>query len=580
MSGLLGALWLVGLFLAAPALRAGKNYAVADRLRDGLILGVAIPFGLGAVHLLYAPACWAALCALVVVAYVRSLASGPPRDGGRAPYLLVAALAAVAWPQLIRPLLDGDSLSYHLPNAAAWVHAHSLWTTATHYWWYPPASELFASGLYAVATPFALPWSGVGALALLGFRIFNWSRSRLVVSPLFADALAAATVTAFPLAIQGATLQNDVWLAAFWLETLYWLTTEPWNAAAARSASVTVLLKPQGVLLTALALALAKAPPRVWLAAGAAFAAWVAHDALLWQRGGVAGAPFAGTGYWASTILAHGLPAIGTFVRVAAAASPFALLAFVAAFFAPLIERKRRALGWAAFGAALIFFVLPFGYATAVAQLATGASLRFAAPAIATGAVILARPARRVPALATMLLVASTLFGIGAVLAVFWNDGSTHLAVPVALLTAGIAALAYRFRAQWLWPAAAIAAVVVATHLAARHPLDYYSDALRVGSTPPGIYRWIAFQRPSAIGGWGVRLGVINVLSPATRTVDLPDGSPCSGAAQNGALLVAVAQADLAPAENARRLAVARYCGATLYSDAIGVVVKPSRTAR
>lgn len=579
MSGLLAALWLIGLFAAAPALRANKNYGVADRLRDGLILGVAIPFGLGAVHLLYAAACWAALFAIAVVAYVRSTATGPSRDGDPPPYLLVGALAAVAWPQLIRPLLDGDSLSYHLPNAAAWVQAHSLWTTATHYWWYPPASELFASGLYLVATPFALPWSGAGALALLGFRIFNWSRTRVAISPLAADALAAATVTAFPLAIQGGTLQNDVWLAAFWLETLYWLTTEPWNAALARSASVTVLLKPQGFLLTALALALGKAPRRVWLGAGGAFAAWVAHDALLWRRAGVA-SPFGAAGYWASTILAHGLPAIETFVRVALAASPFALLAFAAAFVAPLIERKRRALGWAAFAAASLFFVLPFGYATAVAQLATGASLRFAAPAIATGAVILARPARRVSTLATILLVASTLFGIGAVLAIFWNDGSTHLAVPVALLAAGIAAIASRSRARWLWPAATVAAIAVATHLAARHPLDYYSDALRVGSSPPGIYRWIASQRPRAIGGWGVRLGVINVLSPSTRTVDLADDSPCSGAARDGALLAAVAQADLAPADNARRLTVARDCGTTLYSDASGVVVKPSRTAR
>ena len=577
MSGLLAALWLVGLFAAAPALRSSKNYGVTDRLRDGLILGVAIPFGLGAVNLLYAPACWTTLCAIVFVAYVRNMAIGPSRNGDRPPYLLVGALIAVAWPQLIRPLLDGDSLSYHLPNAAAWVQAHSLWTTATHYWWYPPASELFASGLYAVATPFALPWCGVGALALLGFRIFSWSRSR-TASPLLCDALAAATVTAFPLAIQGGTLQNDVWLAAFWLETLYWLTTEPWNAALTRSASVTVLLKPQGFLLTALALALCKAPRRVWLAAGGAFAAWVAHDAFLWRRAGIA--PFAGTGYWASTVLAHGLPAIATFVHVAPAASPFALLAFAAAFFAPLIERKRRALGWAAFAGAFLFFVLPFGYATAVAQLATGASLRFAAPAIATGAAILARPARRVSVLATILLVASTLFGIGVVLAVFWNDGSTHVAVPVALVTVGIAAIAYRSRARWLWPAATVAAVVLATHLAARHPLDYYSDALRVGSTSPGIYRWIASQRPSIVGGWGVRLGVINVLSPSTRTVDLPDSSPCSAAARDGALLAAVAQADLAPADNARRLAVARDCGPALYSDAAGVVVNPSRTAR
>ncbi|MBV8197107.1 MAG: hypothetical protein JO263_03150, partial [Candidatus Eremiobacteraeota bacterium] len=526
MSGLLAALWLVGLFAAAPALRTSKNYGVADRLRDGLILGVAIPFVLGFVHLLYPAACWAALFLLAVLGYLRDAPRVPVRNGERPRYLLAGALIAVAWPQLMRPLLDGDSLSYHLPNAAAWVQAHSLWMTATHYWWYPPASELFAAGLYAVASPYALPWCGLGALALMGFRIASWSRTRLGAPPLLADALAAATITAFPLAIQGATLQNDVWLAAFWLETLYWLSCEPSNAAIVRCAALTALLKPQGFLLSAIALGTFKARPRVWLAASLALALWIAHDALLWHGGGAA--IFSGAGYWESTIVAHGLPAIGEFLRVTLFASPFALLAFLAAFFGPLIERKSRALGWAAGCAALAFFVLPFGYATAVAQLATGASLRFAAPAMAVGAVLLARPARRVSGIATALLVASTLFGIGVIFQIFWNDGSTHVALPIALVAAGVAAAAHRWRAHWLVPIAGAAAIVLATHLAARHPLDYYTDSLRVGNTAPGIYRWIATQRPRAVGGWGVRLGVINVLSPATHTVDLPDSASCA----------------------------------------------------
>ena len=93
-------------------------------------------------------------------------------------------------------------MSYHLPNAAAWVHAHSMWTTDGRYWWYPPASESFAAGVYAVAGPYAVGWSGVAALALLGARIATWLRERCDAAPLLADVVAAAVVTAAPLAQQ------------------------------------------------------------------------------------------------------------------------------------------------------------------------------------------------------------------------------------------------------------------------------------------------------------------------------------------------------------------------------------------
>ncbi len=576
MSGLLAALWLVGLFVAAPALRTGQAYDATDRLRDGLILGVAIPFGLGFVHLLYPAACWAVLAAVVAIAYLRR-ATAEQQRAEPTPYLLLGAVAAVAWPQLIRPLLDGDSLSYHLPNAAAFAQAHSLWTIATHYWWYPPASELFAAGLYAVGSPFALPWSGVGALALVGFRIASWSRRLTDAPPMLSDALAAATVTALPLALQGATLQNDVWLAAFWLETLYWLATQPGTVTLLRTASVTALIKPQGFLFALIVLAAFRARWRLWLATGAVFAVWFVHDAILWRPG--ASGMLVGAIPWQSTILAHGATALGVFIRVAFIASPFGLLAFVAALFGPLIERTRPAFGWASFAAAGLFFVLPFGYATAVAQLSTGASLRFAAPAIAAGAVILARPASRVAGLATIVLSASALFGIAAVLQIFWNDGSTHLALPIAALAIGIAALGNYRRLRWLYAISGVLSVALATHLAARHPLDYYADALRTGGRAPGIYRWIATARPAAIGGWGMRLGIVNVVSPSTRTVDVRDASPCLDARHDGVLLAAVAQADRATSENARRLDAARHCGEVLYSDPAGVVVKPFQTA-
>jgi hypothetical protein len=578
VSGLPAALWLLGLYAAAPALRTGPNYCFPDRLRDALILGVAIPFALGVVHALYWGACWAALLLWIAVAVWRNLNERSDADAKPAhpvPYVLIAALLLVAWPQLMRPLLDGDSLSYHLPNAAAWVHAHSLWTATTRYWWYPPGSELFASALYAVGSPFALPWCGFCALILLGFRIIAWSRDALGAPPLLADALAAATVSAYPLAIQGGTLQNDVWLAAFWLETLWSLRVLPGNRFAP-SAAVLALIKPQGWIFAAIALLASRARPVLWATAFAALGLWMIHDAALWKSAIASPAASMASGsLYGSTILANGLGAFALLAAVAIHLSPFTLLALIAALLGPLPAIRDRALGWAAFAAALLFFVLPFGYETSVAQLANGASLRFAAPAIAAGALLLAPVGRRLGIVATILLWISTLYGCWFVLAIFWNDGSTHVALAIAALGVAMAATANRTQLRLVNAVAVLAAVVLATHLAARHPLDYYNDSLSVGGRLPGVYRWIERTQPAVIGGWGLRAGVINVLSPRTQTLDLTDTDPCAQAIAHGALLVAVAQNDLPPEANAQRLRAAHTCGSILYEDATGVVAQP-----
>lgn len=578
MPGLLAAIWLLGLFAAAPALRTGARYDFADRLRDALILGAAIPFALGFVHALYAAACWVVLAFCVAAAYLRRrFAIGTPlrESASPVPYVLIGALVAVAWPQLMRPPLDGDSLSYHLPNAAAWVQAHSLWTTVTRYWWYPPASELFASAIYAVSGPFALPWCGFGALALLGFRIASWAREAYAAPPLLADALASATVTIYPIAIQGGTLQNDVWLAAFFVESLWALRVRTRGSAAIRTLALTSLIKPQGWIMALVALIAGRARRRVWLTTAAAIGIWILHDAVLWKNAGVAPASTAYGNVLNSTILAHGAGALLTLVAVVVRVSPFALIALLAALLAPAIARGDPLLRWAPCAAAILFFMLPFGYATSVAQLATGASLRFAAPALAAGALVLAPYGRRIDLPATVLLYASTAYGVWYVLAIFWNDGGTHIAIACAMLAAAVAAVAQIQRSAWANAAAFALAAIAAAHLAARHPLDYYGDALRAGTAPPGIYRWIAAMHPPAIGGWGLRLGAVNVLSPHTRTLDLSDRDPCAQARRDRAVLIAVAESDLAADENARRLVDARRCGLTLYADATAVAAAP-----
>lgn len=576
LSGLSAAIWLLGLFAAAPALRTSVRYDFADRLRDALVLGVAIPFALGFVHALYPIACWCALALCVAIAGLRgSRRGGSQAKATRLPLVLIGALIAVAWPQLMRPLLDGDSLSYHLPNAASWVQAHSLWTTATRYWWYPPASELFGAGLYAVGGPFALPWSGLSALALLGLRIVTWARDACAAPPLLADSLGAAVVTAYPLAIQGGTMQNDVWLAAFFLESLWALRNKPGSSAATRALAVTALIKPQGWILALIALATGNARRRLWLTTAGALTLWALRDAILLPGASAAPASTFSAGIFGSTIVAHGVSALGTLLLVAIEASPFALLTLIAALAAPAFRRGDGNLRWAACAAGILFFVLPFGYATSVAQLATGASLRFAAPAMATGAIVLAPIARRTAPFAIPLLLASTVYGVAYLLAIFWNDGGTHVALVAAAIAIVVAAISQRRRLAWIGALVFALAVVEATHLAARHPLDYYSDALSVDGIRPGTYRWIAATQPRAIGGWGLRLGVVNVLAPATRTIDLPDINACGQAHRSGVVLVAVAQSDLPRVENAYRLRAAGVCGRVLYRDAIGVAAAP-----
>jgi hypothetical protein len=577
-AGLLAAAWLLGLLAAAPALRTSEPYGFADRLRDALTLGVAIPLVLGFADLLYPVACWIALATLLAIALQRSARhpspeAVPSRDSG-VPYVLVGALAIVAWPALVRPLLDGDSLSYHLPNAASWVQAHGVWTGVTRYWWYPPASEMFAAGLYATAGPFALGWSGLGAIALLGLRIFTWAQEMFEAPSWLADALAAATVTALPLALQSGSLQNDVWLAAFFLESLWSIRRD--DGAAMRSIAVTALLKPYGWIFAALAAIARRARPAIWSCGACTIVLWAIRTALLRQRAIV---PVTATWFpqtWQTSIAAHGIPALLLLVRTLLALSPFMLAALLAALLGPGYERRDRGLGFAGFAALLFFYAMPFAYATSVPQLATGASLRQAAPAVALGALLLLRPAMRLPPFAAGLFLGSAVIGAGDMLALYWADAPTRSAVAVAALAVGLTALAARRRTPLPLVAGFIVAAAVAAWLAASNPVPFYADALQIGGQRSGLYAWIHRTRPQAVGGNALRLGTVNVLSPGTRTVDLPDDGTCAAASAQRVLLVAVAQNGPSTVPNAARLNAARACGRVLYDDGLAVVVRPA----
>ncbi len=569
-SAILAALWLVGLWLAAPILRGGPR--VADRLRDAIVVGTAIPLVLAFAHALYWPACWIllALCIGGAVAWRR-------RERGfrePIPYLLIGVLAFVAWPPLVRPLLDGDTLSYHLPNAAAWAHAHGIWTTQTRYWWYPPASELFASALYAVSTPFALGWSGFAALALLGWRLFAWAREGALLPVRLADALAAAVVAILPISLQAGSLQNDVWLAAFFVEVLWSAPVD--DATVLRAAAMCALVKPDGWIYAAVALVASAAKPRAWLAAAGAVSLWMLHDAVLWRSAFVPPASTAFPHLWNSTMLAHPLATLEYGVAAAAKFAPLGFLLTLAALASPRLARDAP-LARAGMAAVFVALVMPFGYASANVQLATGASLRYFVPAMAVGTLVLAPHLLRLPKLALSLLLAAIAGEALMLLALYWNDRVTLWAPAAALLVPFAVAFARRANARPAIAAAFACTVVVTTLLAARTTTRFYADALAVRGLRSGVYAWIAREKPLRIAGWGLRIGTAAVLSPHTRAVDVPDADPCGHARLANSLLVAVAESTHSDSFNRLRIRDAALCGKTVYRDAIAIVVNPRR---
>jgi hypothetical protein len=551
----------------------------ADRIRNAIVLGVGIAFVLGFAHALSGVGCVLALTAVLILFRKRgaSLARSPQVSNTFGDRLAVAlpavAAAAVAWPALVRPLLQGDSLGYHLPNAAAWVHANSLWTTTTWYWWYPGASELFAATLLAVAGPLALGFAGLAALLLLGQRISAWSVAT-GTPPWVAGAIAALALSSFAIAKQAASLENDVWVAAFFLETLWALRGNVRRLVT--SVATTALLKPTGWIYAGLALAVNRARWPLVVAAFVPLGLWLARDAILAPHAVIAPGTVTYGHALSTTILAHEWIGFVTLAQALAHDGLATSLLFVAGLASIGLGSDRR-LRIAAGAALLVFVIHPFGFSDANPQLATGESLRYAAPFLALGALFAGDLARRAPLAigAAALLVAG--FDIARVVEVFSADVTTRGTAAVALVTGAVVLLPVA-RAWVRASAAATAAaalVAYAVVLAGSHPLDYYEDWLDRGTHHSTFFHWLARNRPAAIVGYGLRVGAIVAVSPQTDAIDPVIADPCAQARRLGALLVAsddVAVPD-APPGGPRRLALA--CGPIVFDDGTTLVVRP-----
>jgi hypothetical protein len=577
VSGIRAAAWLGLLWYAAPLVSRRASFAPADRLRDALILGTAVPFALAALGILNPWTAFALAVALALWRRFRVPQARPRNERGGYIWALglpLLAVVAVAWPALVRPLLHGDSLGYHLPNAAAWAHDGTLWLTTTAYWFYPGASELFAAGLLTAAGPFAIGLAGTVAALLLGLRIASWLEppgSASGAARLRAASIATATLTAFVIAQEAANLDNDVWLAAFFLETLWAGRHE--RGSLGRSAALCALVKPYGFSYALVALAVTRAPLRSVLIALGPFAFWIVRDALLWPNAIVAPGNASYHGIWSSTILAHGYEGLATLARALVADGLWTALLFAAGL-ATIAFSRDRALRAAALAALVFFAIEPFAFDNNGPQLATGASLRYALPLLAIGAITLVTYVRTNAI--TPIALAFAVFNAWSFFSIFLADATTK-SEPIVLAIAALALFAFR-RPALRTTAIALTSfglIAYAVRLAGSHPIDYYNDWLSGSGAKTELFTWIAEHEPSAIVAWQLRAGSIVMVSPETRILDGLAPDPCAEAKSAHALLVAADDPTTTPAAWKARRERALDCGPAIYRDGGAVVVAP-----
>ncbi len=569
-------MWLGSLWFVAPLF--GRATGGAGRLRDALILGVAIPFGFGFVGLLWPVAVWLCIALLAAVRLLGRGSAEPPEvtaslEGRIGAALPILAAIAAGWPAVVRPLLQGDSLGYHLPNAAAWTQAHSLWTTTTNYWFYPGGSELFAAGLLNAAGTLAAGFAGLGALLFLGMRLYEWG-VELGVRRWVAGAVAAFVVSSFTLAEQAGSLENDVWLAAFFVEAL-WLGRAKAPATFGRAAALTALLKPLGWLYAGLGLGIARPSWRIAAIALAPLALWALRDAVLWREAIIAPASSYYPNLFGTTILAHGWTGLVTLARALRESGLATTLLFAAALCSIAFARDPR-LRLAAAASLAIFLLDPFGYINPQPQLATGNSLRYATAFLALGGVFLFELGRRMPIAGGMAALAIAVLNSSHTLGIFWNDATTHGTPLVTATVAAVLVLPWQRVKLWALPATACALTAYAVVLAGSHPLDYYEDWLGRGTSPSRFFHWVAATKPPALVGYGLRIGAISAVSPATRAIDADVHNPCREARTLGALLAVAGDIPVGGRTSyAPRRAFAERCGEIVFDDGNTIVVSP-----
>jgi hypothetical protein len=571
--GVLASLWLLGLWFAAPLLGT-DDATTAGRLRNVIVLGTSIPFVLALFTVLHAAECWLVLgmlCALrLALRNTEEMRQPLTRSDIIAATIGLAALAAVAWPALVHPPMDGDTLAYHLPNAAAWARTGSFWNTDGRYWYYPGGSELFAAPLIAIGALSAVGTTGTLAAALLVLRVTSWSRE-LGVPAVVAGLLGASIATTHVVVNEAGNLGNDVLLAAFVLEILHAGIRRNWQAAGV-AGLMTVLVKPFGVILAGVALLTVRPPWKLALVA-MPFALWMVRDLVLAPHALLPIGSSAGYPLWETTIARHGVDGATTFARAIWHSDLWTLVltaGLLAAPFTPVPGIAATGLG-----AFALFWVLPFGFSDSDPQLATGASLRILLPALACGAIALAPVAARLPIPAAFVALVASVIGIRSTAALFWNDAATRDLWTVAVLVLAVGCAMTALGRAWRPAAAAgliCALLAVAGMRAALHPLGYLDDWLGGPATPTRVFDAIAADHPNAIVTAGVRAGSIVIASPQTRVIDGLDGDELAQA-RGGRAWLLIARDNSVRQQLARQSAAA---GDVRYEDSAVLLVGAS----
>jgi hypothetical protein len=567
-------LWLAVLWFGAPVLTP-RDRAIdsASRVRDTLILGVAIPGLLAFADALY---WWSAVALGVAIAALRvvrrapeplSFASLRSRDGFSWKALPLLGVLACAWPGMVRPLLDGDSLSYHLPNAAAWVHAHGLWITNTRYWWYPGGSELFAAGTFAVAGPFGLPLCGTVAMVLLSQRIYAFA-IRASLAPSVAAAISTLVISAHAFLLQSANLENDVWLSAFLLETLWCLRYE--RDAFARTAAVGALIKPIGFAFVGALCLIARAPLRLLALASLGLVAWTLRDLILLPGANIPPSASAYPHLETTTIVAHGLDGLTTLVHATlgdgVGFSILAIALVIAVAASPDRVVRIGALIFTAF-----FLVEPFGFNNPDPQLASGQSLRFLAPAIAFGVIGVLPLLKRANIWIALALLIVSIFEIWRFEKIFSADSSTNGTFAIVVLAAIVLLLPNLHVRALSGGLLALGFIAYAARLAGIHPAGYYDDELARPGTTSAPFAWLRDTRPPRVVAWSFRSGAVDIVTPHTEVIENFGDDACAVARRDRALLIEID--DGTSVANAR--ALARSCGRVVFDSPAAVVVQP-----
>jgi hypothetical protein len=572
-------LWLALLWFAAPVFTPrDRTIDSTSRIRDTVILGVAIPGLLAFVDALY---WWTAIALGVAIAGLRivrrpvkfpSLASLQSRDAFSWRALPLLGVIASAWPGMVRPLLDGDSLSYHLPNAAAWVHAHGLWVTNTRYWWYPGGSELFAAGTFDVAGPYGLPICGAVAMLLLGQRVYAFA-IRASIDPIVAASISTLLITAHAFLFQAANLENDVWLSAFLVETLWCLRYE--RDAFARTVCVATLIKPIGFAFVAALCLIARAPLRFVALASLGIVAWILRDLALLPGASI---PLSASAYAhpeSTTIVAHGFDGFTTLLSATLGDGlGFSLLAIALLVTLAASPDRVARIGAAVFSA--FFLVEPFGFNTAVPQLASGHSLRFLEPALVLGTLGVLPLLKRANLWVAVPLLVVSLFEVWRFEKIFVADSSTSGVFAIVVISAvafSIPNVRVREISSGLL---ALSLIAYAARIAGIHPAGYYDAEIARPGVADTAFTWLRDTRPPRVVAWSFRSGPVDIVTPHTEVIENFGDDACTVARRERALLLEIDDGNAV--SNARTLA--RSCGRVVFEGPAALIVQPQVSAR